>query len=282
MQIALSTTHVYWMSSGSIMRTPKAGGASESVTPSRGRGPFIDGARLYWADYPDILGMPLDGSRQPEVLAHAGALDSWAVHDDSLYFVPDISDAGVAAGSVVVGSSGQLGAAQPLARSNAPFGKLAADATGVYWYEDTRGDAGVGAVIRKYDLATHQVSDFASVSAVQFLIADGTHVLWADVPSYGGDTVVWSNTPDGSRPLQLGRAGLVRQLASDGVSAYWASSAVGAGASDIVKAPLAGGTPRTIACGIENVYSLAVDSTHVYYSTWDANGLLARLPKDGQ
>jgi hypothetical protein len=67
-----------------------------------------------------------------------------------------------------------------------------------------------------------------------------------------------------------------------GASAYWAASSVGSDASDIVKVPLSGGEPKTLACGVGGVYGLAVDESYVYFSTYYEDGHLGRFPKNGQ
>ena len=124
--------------------------------------------------------------------------------------------------------------------------------------------------IRKYTLATQQVTDFAKVGGVEFMHSDGAHVVWTDAPAKGaGLTTVWSNTPDGSHPVALGAERIVNQLAMDGSSAYWVASAIGGDYTDIahgdiVTASLNGGPTRKIACRVA-VQALAVDETDVYF-----------------
>ena len=77
-------------------------------------------------------------------------------------------------------------------------GAMAADDTGVYWYDDERGEMGTG-FIRKFTRATGEVTDSATAESVRFLRAGGGRVVWADAPSLGDrEAIVWSNTPDGS------------------------------------------------------------------------------------
>jgi hypothetical protein len=91
------------------------------------------------------------------------------------------------------------------------------------------------------------------------------------------------HAPDGAHPIALGEAPIVRQLAMDGSSAYWAASAPQDDYSDIVLASLDGGPTRKIACRVRGVYALAGDETDVYFSTYLANGLpgamIRKIPK---
>ena len=48
---------------------------------------------------------------------------------------------------------------------------------------------------------------------------------------------------------------------------------------NIVEVPLAGGPATVVACGVQDLYSLAVDEHDVFYSTWDAQGSLNKVAK---
>jgi hypothetical protein len=77
--------------------------------------------------------------------------------------------------------------------------------------------------------------------------------------------------------------GCVRQLATDGTSAYWTASSPGDDFSDVVASPIAGGAARKIACHVSSIYAFAVDETDLYDSTWLAPGapgkMIGRIPK---
>jgi hypothetical protein len=55
----------------------------------------------------------------------------------------------------------------------------------------------------------------------------------------------------------------------------------------VMKVPLAGGTPTTLAMGQNTVFDLAVDSTSVYWNAWGqqtltmTNGSVAKVPLGG-
>jgi hypothetical protein len=291
MHLALSATHVYWLSSNAIMRKAKAGGAVETVTTFNvGTAPYIDSGRLYWSSYPNIYGMPLDSQTPPETLATSATLiDAWTPRGDRVFFASEGTDGGnprPRADLLSAPSSG-AGDAVVLLRGIQASARMVADSTGVYWYDDQRalveGGKGPG-YIRKYTLATQVVTDFAQAQFVDYIVADGAHVVWADAASHLPDpTTVWSNTPEGNHPVALGAAPLVRQLAMDGSSAYWAASGPGDDYSDVLTSPLAGGPTRTIACHVYAVYALAVDDTDVYFSTYLASGapgkIIGKIPK---
>jgi hypothetical protein len=281
MHIALSATHVYWAHQSQIWRTPKNGGTSEVVrdTGVEGRAPFIDSNRLYWGGPSfTVYGMPLDAAgASPKSLASGIAdVDGWVASGDFVYFAggPLASlDQHLAAAPASGGPTTTLVAQITL--SNA----IAADATGVYWYDDQRLVSGIG-LIRKYTLETRQVADFAAPDVVRFLHTGGGYVIWDDVPSNGDRAVVvWSNVPGGSQPLQLGSANFVFQLTTDGTSAYYVAGPSPDAPMDIFAVPLSGGPTTSVACGVRNVYSLAVDENAVYYSTWDATGSLSKVSK---
>jgi hypothetical protein len=283
MHIALTEKDVYW-SASQVFRTPKGGGSSEVIsgTTVRGRGPFIDSNRLYWGgESLTVYGMQLDTPNAiPTLLAtHIAEPDAWTVSGDAVYFVA--GDVGAQPQQLMMASSRGGQTPVTLVEQIAFHSTLAADATGVYWYDDERFELGTG-FIRKYTLATGQVTDFARVEAVHFLRTGGGRVVWADAPSNGDrETIVWSNAPDGSQPVRLGSAPAVYQLAIDGASAYFAGGAI-QGAPDgmnIVQVPLAGGPTTIVACGVHDLYSLAVDEHDVFYSTWLAQGSLNKVAK---
>jgi hypothetical protein len=288
MHLALTPTHIYWSGASAIMRQAKTGGAPEKVVDigsGGGPAPFIDQGRLYWSFAPNVYGMALDGDApQAPLVTEAMNPMAWVVAGGRVWFANNAHLGGKTSDDLDLMSApaGEPGPARVDARGMETTGPVAADPTGVYWYADTRVvNRDGGALIQKYTLSTAQITSFATVSGVEFLRTDGAHVVWTDSSSAAG-TVVWSNTTDGTHPVALGRAPLVRQLATDGSSAYWAASLFGDENSAIVVTPLEGGSARTIACGVSSVYAIAVDETDVYFSTWLADSFIGRFPKSPQ
>src|SRR5687767_12949165 len=76
------------------------------------------------------------------------------------------------------------------------------------------------------------------------------------------------------------------QIVTDGAFAYWSRRANGDSvASQIVRAPLAGGPVEILVTGV-NVHGLALDDTHLYWTEQhdDRSGdqrIIARIPKGG-
>lgn len=263
------------------------GGPIETVVAHiGGRAPIIDSRRLYWGDSPNIFGQPLDGGI-PELVANLAMNPmGWAVSGDRLYFIHDDYNHGAGPPTKrLLGASSKGGEPSVLVDHLDETGSVAADETGFYWH-DTRHDTDGGIEgtpsIRKYTLANGQVVDFAPTGFPRFIRTNGSYVAWDAAGLSDAPTIVWSNTADGSRPMALGRAGLIWQLAIDATSAYWVGSNFSSSDMDVVTAPLAGGSARKIACHLADVYALAVDETHVYYSTWLENGTIGRIPRRAQ
>ena len=59
----------------------------------------------------------------------------------------------------------------------------------------------------------------------------------------------------------------------DSTSVYWA-----AGVS-VMKVPLGGGTPTTVASGLQNASLIAIDSKSVYWTDQGLNAVMKATPK---
>jgi hypothetical protein len=76
-------------------------------------------------------------------------------------------------------------------------------------------------------------------------------------------------------------------VAADASRVYYGVATTGStmGGASLVWVPLAGGTPTTLATGVEAIVALALDNTHVYLATWRSYpagpGQIARVPKVG-
>jgi hypothetical protein len=285
--IALSSSHVYWYTFDTIYRQAKAGGSPETVTavePSGG-GLRIEGETLYWTRAPELFSLPIGASNVVSLVSDATEPADWTARGESLYYL-----------SEVFGGPTQL---KTVPRSGGPSLLLterertaelvAADATGVYWFEYETRDLGPRycgaestAGIQKYGFDTKLVSRFATTEGpVEMLLTSGERVLWAGNVSRPTEPLVgrvWSAPAAGGEPVQLGTAPLIRALASDGSHAYWAASIAGSGYSDIYAAPVGGGEPQKIACHIYGVEQLLVDDSALYYRSWIGD-LIGKLPK---
>lgn len=283
--LALSSSHVYWQSDGTIYRQAKAGGSPEKVTdvPPGGGRLFIEAETLYWGAYPSLFSMPLEGGNGLVPLVQdATEVDSWTARGPNLYYFSKPNAAG--SGRLELRSVSTLGGASQLLSEQSAYSPLgiAADESGVYWYYSALSDplsdiAGSNGTeprgeLDKYSFSTGAVTKLAEVrDFAEFVQTAGGRVLWAE------DVRVWSSTPDGSERVSLGSAALFRGLSSDGVYAYWAASAPGDDYSDVFRAPLGGGEPQQVACHVKDLDWLLVDESAVYYYS-QAGHLIARLP----
>jgi len=286
--IAQSETHLYWYANA-IFRQPKAGGPPEKVSdvePYGGR-LLIEGSALYWVSYPAIYRLPIDGGQEPErVVNDASSVDAWMPRGSQLYYFSDPAQGQGGAPSGGFGSQLRAaptsgGAAQLLADQQWARDRLAADATGVYWYYSpayspdglSGANAGHGGEIEKYAFATGAVTPITTTDGnIEWLQVAGDRLIWID------GAQLWSAAPDGSDRTVLGTSSLFRALTSDGTTAYWASSVPGDDYSDIIGVPLTGGSPRTIACHVSSVYGMVADASAVYYYSW-VGDVIGKLPK---
>jgi hypothetical protein len=288
--IALTATHVYWAGSTAIMRQPKAGGKPETVIEieSGVRAPFIDSGRLYWWGWQKIYGMSIDGQLPPETLVTQATIAmGWVVIGGTIWFVNSRATSNEY--DLMSAPAGEPGPTKVVVSGIMTIGPIAADWTGVYWYNlDGHRARGDPAFIKKYTFATGEVTNFAVVQDYPLLHADGNHVVWADASDAGG--VVGSNTPDGLRPMLLGGARLIQQLAMDASAAFWAvGDLYDSTNSDIVTAPFDGGSARKIACHMPLWINcceeflrdgLEVDETSVYFTTYiDGVRGIGKIPK---
>jgi hypothetical protein len=68
-------------------------------------------------------------------------------------------------------------------------------------------------------------------------------------------------------------AGSAIAITSDAQNVYWADPNAGT----VLQAPLAGGSPTTLATGQSFAQGLFVDATHLYWANWTNNGRVARV-----
>jgi hypothetical protein len=278
--IALSPTHLYWSTNAGIHRRLRSGGADEKVIDLDGATPLsIDGSMLYWVTAPTIWSMPLDGSSGPARLVEdVIGPSSWAVSGSRLVYLAEIGNDPVRPdprGPDYQVRAINLPGGEPhlLARYQSSTTPLAVDETGVYWFEGSAcslparaTDARPAASISKYTFATESISTLTTLAPLpDFLRAKGGRVVWADAAG------IWSVATDGSERVALaGPLPLVRNLVTDGIRAYWASSVVADPFSTVYSAPLTGGEPRPIACDAYGVdsHDVVVDGDAIYYLSW--------------
>jgi hypothetical protein len=253
----LSATDLYWAESDGIWHAPKEGGYGLPVIEDGYAARVVgsDAEALYWSRPPEwssppaLYRLPFESRAEPQLVAQ-DASHVWAISGSQIYY---LSSAGQLRSVPTAGGASMLLAAGPWSSQ-----ALAVDATGVYFYDERASTA--AEPLSKYSFASGSVSAFAPVAGgAQFVQIAGEHVIWADAAG------VWSSSSNGERS-SLSSATSVRGLASDGTSVYWAESSGPEDVfSDVLRLPLAGGVPETVACHVYAVRSLRADGAAVYY-----------------
>ena len=289
--IGSSPTHVLWSTREGLYRRAKAGGEPELLAALElpVTNFIIDGASIYWVQFPSLYAMPLDGSSVPARIAGDVMTPlAFLPHGSQLYYfstdpssvIPSEPCSGDSR-LVAVPSTG--GTPEILAHNRSTRGPMAADDTGIYWAADAPCVDDINFKpthqIEKFSFATNTVTQFATTSGYPYNIRTGAgRVLWVDE---GG---IWSApADDGSSRISIAHPPLTRALATDGIKAYWAAADREGDSyspeADVFAAPLTGGVPQQLACqvyGIEE-FNFFADQRSLYYLSW-IRDLIARLP----
>ncbi|MGO9838105.1 MAG: hypothetical protein ACLP1X_28315 [Polyangiaceae bacterium] len=263
-------------------------------------GMAIDATSVYWTNCGDptggyVLKVPKAGG-EVVALASGDRLSGIAVGNGSVYWVAGTSDA--SSGAIVQIPVGG-GTATTLAARPGPPAHIAVDSTSVYWTEQT------GGAVMKVAIAGGAVATVATASSPWSIALGDTDVFWMgqgvmSAPKVGGTATALTSSfptlPTAGLAVNAtnvyftsgppaGMSGVSRvsvqggavtsvvagaqsstpgPIAIDGTRAYWAD-----GSNSVFSALLSGGTPTTLAIDQNNVVSIAVDATAVY---WLVNG----------
>jgi hypothetical protein len=289
--IASTPTHVLWSTREGLYRRAKAGGAPELLAALEQPvvNFIIDGASIYWVQYPSLYAMPLDGSSVPvRIVTDVLTPLAFLPHGSQLYyFSRDLSSVipgePCSGDSRLVAVSSTGGTPEILAHNHSTYLPMAADDTGIYWAADVPCVEDINftptSQIEKYSFATHAVTQFATTNGTPSNLRTAAgRVLWVDQDG------IWSApADDGNARVSIAHPPLTRALATDGIKVYWAAADREGDSythkADVFAAPLTGGVPQQLACqvyGIEESNFLA-DQRAVYYLSW-IHDLIAQLP----
>jgi hypothetical protein len=282
--IAATSTHLYWLDfPKGLMRKSFASGVIEKLAETQGRGThlFVDSTRVFWEELDDlryaaIYTMPFDGSAG--VTRLAAGVGPWAVGTDRVFYWKNspVIDGGGYAGEI--DAVPKTGGAPSMLASNVVAGPMAADGTGVYWYDPRGGDGGMG--FFKLAFPGNEKTWFVDAMQIRYMVANGNRVLWEDESEYFGSADIRWALPDGKSATVVAHAQpAVLGLGADEKNAYWLTSGplAGTGPADLATAPLGGGTVLKLACGIQFAIGMAVADDGVYVSS--ALAVVWKVPK---
>lgn len=278
--VVVDATTAYWTATDVsrwndvVMAVPLGGGTPVTLVSSDDTGISdiaIDATTLYWltAHGQDgtVMKAPLNGG-PPTTLAtgqygpHAMALDADSVYWTNNGKVSTTTSAYVDGSVMKVPLAG--GAPTTLASGVYPFA-IAVDANSVYW-TDLRGGS-----VSRVPLEGGATTTLASFRSAYSIAVDATSIYWArgsgwhDVekaPLAGGASITLA---------ELQYPEVATNIAVDDTNAYWIT---GDGKRwNVMKVPLTGGTPSTLASGQGIPGGLAMDATSVYWTTDDGDSV---------
>ncbi|HEX8823229.1 MAG TPA: hypothetical protein VF794_25085 [Archangium sp.] len=169
-----------------------------------------------------------------------------------------------------------LNKTRTIASSRLGLEYIAANKGNVYWTEQLNpGNVMKNAVGGSPVALATGLHDFWGIAT------DGVNVYWMDTMSTSNTRRVMKIPVNGGTMTTLAARENMAYLATDGANVYWIETRVDSNLNfinSLMKLPVGGGTPVTVAnMGAQSQY-LAVDSTNVY---WRRNDTLVKMPKAG-
>jgi hypothetical protein len=258
---AVDSTNVYWSEAetSTVKSIPIRGGAitvlaDNQPAPSP---PVLAVGKLFWAvgSPINIVTMPIAGGL-PTPLANgvnlngelvANATDLFYLGSSGIVRIPLAGGAS----SVVPATSGSLTEA------------LALDSANLYWVVDVSTSV---ARIMKLPLAGGgDPTTLVTATKIKSIAVDATHVYWTEpedsekkgrvrkAPLAGGEMTVLASTLDGPS-----------EIAADGSFVYW----IGNFGGQVIRLPVAGGTPIPLTSNRWLATGLRIDATSVYWTEY--------------
>jgi hypothetical protein len=282
-EIAASDSEVFWVDRGaeivdSIRALPVSRGKARTLYDANPGSAAIedlvsDASNVYWVEVTlsksgidsDLKTMPQQGGT-PTTLAHDSDTLLIVAVDGGFVYFGDIT----ASLSRVPTTGGTATKVASWTDTSTETTSVTADAEGACWTETV--GASLSVVCRGTGASANTViaSHEAAISALTMI---GTTVAWAtedfDNPTHA--TVKVAPIAGGPQRVLTSAATYVVALTADTSSLYYIEQTASAGS--VVKLPLAGGEPTTIAGGLSiaspsptSIVELAVDATSVFFT----------------
>jgi hypothetical protein len=264
--LALDSVNVYWYDGGAslLLRVPEVGGITTVLASDiNAQGLVVDSASLYWpAFYSGIMSISTSGGAvstlTPSTLNPSFGI---AVDSTNIYWtdIADVLTVPRSGGSVSTLASSQGG---PWDVACGAFG-VTVDAAHVYWtntgsspcYEfDT--DGSIAMVPKGGGTITTMASSLSSPGQVA---VDTTRVYW--ISETGGRSDLVSMPLGGGGATTIATAAQILGFCIDASSIYWADVTTGI----VLMAPLAGGSPVTLATAQVGAQGVATNSSSVFW-----------------
>lgn len=111
------------------------------------------------------------------------------------------------------------------------------------------------------------------------IAVDAKNLYWTNFDDPG---LVAQVALNGGPTTMLATGHVAEGIAVDATSVYWVNGG-GLSAGSLMKVPIGGGTPETLASGLQGATSLAIDATNAYIATGasPSSGAIVRVPLTG-